>query len=241
MLQVQLASLFHSVSFTSALHTTISVCHDPDDQNTVDVIAVFQKQLRNQFKYLSSNLAIKSVELEKKNLFQRSVGRNQVALGTSADVVWFTDCDYYFGGDALAAACRACRKQLGTCVYPSCVYTHFKHEMGDVLLRKLNKVDMPVWEIRAFRQEGEFVRRPMRKAIGGIQIIDGDYCREFGYLNGTKWVDSVAADHFLRCRSDAPFRRSVGSTKRVDIPDVFRIRHSRCGRDQGKNKHGASQ
>ena len=57
-------------------------------------------------------------QLTPPQLFRRSIGRNQAALNSSADWVWFTDCDLYFGAgalDSLGHVLQGCNQPL---VYP---------------------------------------------------------------------------------------------------------------------------
>jgi len=84
-----------------------------------------------------------------------------------------------------------------------------------------------------------FMMEKYRRAIGGIQIVRGSWARENGYLDDTRWTQPVSINTgFRSCKCDVPFRKQVGSSEAVDIPGVYRIRHSRCGRDNGVRDHG---
>ena len=75
----------------------------------------------------------------------------------------------------------------------------------------------------------DFIVKQYRRAIGGVQIVRGDYCREFGYLDGyRKWMMG-SKEPFSDFRDDVKFRKDIlnkGSGKGIDIPELYRIRHT---------------
>jgi hypothetical protein len=76
----------------------------------------------------------------------------------------------------------------------------------------------------------------IRKAIGGLQIVSGDTARAHGYLDGTAWVEPVPnAKNFLNTHCDKKYRSACGGTSPVDIPNLWRFRHSDSA-FQGKAK-----
>jgi hypothetical protein len=161
---------------------------------------------------------------------RRATMRNTIALSTEADVVWFTDCDHCFFEGALDSAIQESLKTPSQLIYPSHVWISRGHELGDELVTKTKSTDGLV----AF-PFGDFHYRKERKAIGGIQIISGSYCRQHGYLNDTRWIRPIDGDRPMSCRCDAKFRKSIElGSRSVTIPSVYRIRHSKAGRRVAK-------
>lgn len=178
----------------------------------------------------SANFDLWLLYLPESELFRRAIGRNRAAKATKSNVVWFTDCDYFFDARALQQAHDLCLASKKNIVHPKDVYTN-THADGDWAVEERRTLA----EVR--NRKGAFSSRRMNRAIGGIQIVKGDYCREHGYLDGTDWVEPVESDHFLSCKGDVAFRKAAGGSEGVDISMVHRIRHSRAGRDKGQKDH----
>ena len=114
-------------------------------------------------------------------VFQRSIGRNSVALSTGADCVWFCDCDYLFVNDCLDHAIEATALSPDSIVYPIYVAVT-SHEDGDAIISRMkDKKSLDPAQMALFYPRNE------TKAIGGIQIVHGNLARSHGYLNETKW------------------------------------------------------
>ena len=90
----QLSSLVHHR--TDKLDVTMSVYYSSEDESVVRVLRFFEK-------IEVPGLTWNWVELPKEKLFRRSIGRNLAAKSTSADWVWFTDCDVMFHEGCLDA------------------------------------------------------------------------------------------------------------------------------------------
>lgn len=228
LLQCQLSSIVQNVP--DGLNVMVSVFYTPYDVRTVEVLSHFPMETKGV-----PNVMICSYPLEEKFLFRRAIGRNIASVLSPADVIWFTDVDYCFIGDCLSRAHDACMNSECNMVFPQHVNIHKSHDYGDVLIEKLEKLPVHLVSI----DPDHFETRRERRAIGGIQIVKGDWCRKFGYLKDTKWMNPVDdSQGFRSCKCDVPFRKSVGKSEAVDIPGVYRIRHSRAGRDGGSVDHG---
>lgn len=214
------------------IYAKITVCYTGSDRATEKVLNYFSKRFR-----MRNGLWLKYFPMPADHLFRRAIGRNRVALESEADVVWFTDVDHVFGKGCLETAYHLAtlafsRSQINM-VFPETVNIHKSHDLGDILLRPdelpcLQPIDA-----------SEFEPRKEKRAWGGLQIVRGDWCREHGYLDGTKWQTPVDPAHgFKSCKCDVPFRKAVGPSKAVSIPNLYRIRHSRAGRDGGAKDHG---
>lgn len=228
--QLQFSSLLLN---PPSIDTTISVCYTSEDQLTVEVINWFRYEIRN-----IKTLHLKDFCLPKEKLFRRAIGRNIVAKSSSADVIWFVDCDYLFRFTCtLSLAHYYCLKSDCNMVYPEAVNINITHGLGDGYIERASKYLPYIIQI----DPDHFTSKKQRKAIGGIQVVRGDYCREHGYLDGTRWMNPVNTNKgFRSCKCDVPFRKQVGKSEAVDIPGVYRVRHSFCGRDGGTKDHGKS-
>lgn len=231
MLTLQLHSILHHRPDTP---TKITVCYTPDDPRTAQVLADYAQRFEDTI-----GVSLVGLPLPPSKFFRRAVGRNTACKRTTADVVWFVDVDYMFGEGAIDAAYGACVASIAPMVHPRIVWRCRDHYVGDLILSDVAARDsrVGVAEINAPPSTSHF--RPCRERvpIGGLMIVKGDHCREHGYLDGTKWQRPVTDTHFQRCYCDVRYRKSVGDAEPVDIPNVFRLRHSRCGRDRGEVDH----
>jgi len=228
LLKLQYMSLLCAdVSRVDVTHTLV-FCSD-EDPLTLQVLREMTPHVED------AGIRCKFIDLAPKLLFQRAAGRNMAALASEADVVWFTDADYLFPGQCLQQAAEASTKSEAVLVWPRRVNVHRTHDFGDRLIQDVI-ADRPV----QFNFKEEFTGRRENRAIGGIQIINGDWCRANGYLKDTKWTKPSTREGFLTCNCDVAFRRQIDTMARtaVIIPDVYRVRHSRTGRDGGKKDHG---
>lgn len=235
LLQLQLENLI-SFDHQKDLKVTVTVFYTMEDSLTTEVVHKFKTHCES---YLDkkSNVCLNPISIKKKRLFRRAIGRNIAAKRTKADVVWFTDVDYLFFNTSLMDAHEKCSKSDLNMVFPNKVNIHSRHVYGDRLIQSVNCVGFNSVHSINFDQFGV---RKEKRAIGGIQIVKGDWCREHGYLDGTKWLEPVDDEGgFRSCKCDVPFRKSVGDSERVEITGVYRIRHSQAGRDNGSVDHGS--
>jgi len=238
LLRLQLNSLFSCKSDWNSVKTefrrprvVVTICYAEEDWRTIPVI-------RAAGSLSSSWIEINPIPLPKEELFRRAIGRNKAALATEADAVWFTDCDHMMRVSTIQEILRLA-KEISPAdgpqmIHPQYVQINKKHSLGDKLIRE----DFSWGEMKI--PTADFQTRRERKAIGGLQIVSGDWARKHGYLNGTDWVKPRPdAEHFLSCKGDVPYRREIcGGSVAKDIPGIFRVRHSHAGRDQGTKDHG---
>jgi hypothetical protein len=219
MLRFQLSSL---VSFIcSKVRIVATICFTESDNSTVAVL--------DEFKGLTiPNLEWNWVPLPILHLCRRSIGRNIVALSTNADWVWFCDADYWFG-----AQCWMTFAHFNELEHPL-IYPRYVRmpplRWGDRCIETAQGLKGPL-----ILPETEFRPVRMNRAIGGIQIVKGRICRERGYLRADRrWQRRASAPIFQESFEDLAFRRDLGTSgKAVDIPEVYRIRHSRKGWKDG--------
>jgi hypothetical protein len=164
--------------------------------------------------------------LPKELLFRRSIGRNHAALSTSADWIWFTDCDVLFGEGCLDGLGRALQGRTEPLVFPAV----------ERLTSLLEDEDLRGASEPALRLPGkdlEFVEVPVTKAKGPLQITHGDVARGMGYCRDMA-VYQRPEPAFAKCREDTAFRWLLGTHGvPVDVPAVSRLRHLSKGRYTG--------
>lgn len=197
---------------------TATVCFDMyGDATTWKVLQWFEA---------NTDLPIKLIHLDLPYLGRRCIGRNLAARTSEADVVWFTDVDYVFQEGCLDTLIELEWPEGSTMIFPSQVMIHREHTTGDKAFERVEGPELV--EI----DKSEFVPKRCNKAIGGIQIVQGGFARSHGYLDGdAKWQKPVSDGRFHACKCDVPYRQfcgSVGVVGKVDLPGVYRMRHTQA-------------
>lgn len=217
LLNYQLSSLWLHPPAT--VQVTVTVFLAEEDEHTRRVVEFFAQHPS------PATVVVRPWFLPTPKLMRRAIGRNQAALATAADWVWFADCDYLFGAGALDALVRRTADVEGPLVFPQHVLVQRTHTLGDDAVRRasgpprLLKVDA-----------AEFKRVRLNRAIGGVQVARGDVVRRLGYCRDCTRFQR-AAPRWMRAREDPLFRRILGTPgEAIDVPQVYRLRHSQCGR-----------
>lgn len=167
----------------------------------------------------------------KRELFNRAIGRNWAARANVSDWVWFADADYFFGPNTLRTL-ASIDPGDGKLFFPREVLTHTRHDIGDRYIAE--GPGSGIFDVH------DFFPRQMHKAIGGIQIVPGHVAREHGYCDWPKMQRPVDGDLMADTRSDRAFRASLGTYgEPLNLPGVFRIRHSTSG--LARNKGGVER
>lgn len=200
-----------------------TICHAPagDDPNTAAVLAYF------------SMLQIENVkwdffEMPARDLCRRAIGRNIVCQSSKADFVLLGDIDYCFGAGAMDAAAEQLEGTLDSrgpaIMFPREIKQSIDHACGDA---EIARVDRP----RILDLSGELYQTTeLRTAIGGAQYIPGDFARKEGYLPRSRRFQRPA-EVWVRTFCDRAFRRWSGlPVVAIDVPQVYRVRHSTRGR-----------
>jgi hypothetical protein len=221
----QLSSLCLHAPQDVAVTYTVFYC--PEDKATEAVLRHFEVGCRKQDG--SRVVVFRWWPLERRQLMRRAIGRNLAARSTQAQWVWFADADYLFGRGCLDALARALGNLPADChlAFPRIIQASKSHEHGD---RYIDRVKLPDQMADLLDVEpADFEPAVLNRAIGGIQIVRGDVARERGYLPDTEWQHP--ADTWQQTFEDPVFRQSMGTNGTpVDIPNCYRIRHSKRGR-----------
>ncbi len=205
------------------MDVTMTVFYSPEDSRTAALLEFFAgKQV--------PNVRWNWQPLPSTALFRRAIGRNRAALDTTADWVWFTDCDLMFRNNCLDSLAAALQGRQDALVFP-------REERCTDLLAEDNPL------LRAGNHSPQvldiddrvFVSRFPGRATGPLQIAHGDVCRAIGYCRNIA-IYQKPVDSFAKCYEDRAFRwllRSQGEP--LDVPGVYRIRHVSKGRYGGSD------
>lgn len=220
LLAYQLSSLVKHAPDRMAV--TMTVFHAEEDCDTVAMLRHFESM---QIPNVTWNWQV----LERTHLFRRAIGRNQAALATSCDWVWFTDCDVVFGQGCLNRLAEALQGRRDALVFPCAESCSAMLEPDDPVLcaavgsPKLVDID-----------PSGFVRMEREKATGPLQIMHGDVARSCGYCRDIP-VYQEPVERWAKAQEDRAFRWLLGTPGTpVDVPGVYRIRHRSKGRYRRK-------
>ena len=164
--------------------------------------------------------------LPREQLLRRAVGRNFAALATDADWVWFADCDYAFGENALDALNDVPQSGVDL-VFPRIVLSSRSEQAGDEIIRRA-RGDVRIMSF----DPRNFVTVAFDRAIGGVQTARGEVVRKHGYCQ-LDHRSQKPAGRWMRTFEDVQFRQDLGTDgTSIDMPNVFRILHTRRGRTE---------
>ncbi len=218
-LRAQLSSL---ILYKPKTPVSITVCVTADDEKVVKVLADLSIHFGN---------SLDICWLPKEQLFRRSIGRNIVALQTHQHLLWATDVDHVFGDGCLDELQDTWNwfppDKKPVMVWPNQIQIQMVHELGDRYVEKhlesTGLIDI---------NPKEFELKTYNRSIGGIQIINGQFCRKHGYLNGSKrWQRPVSPVRpFPSFADDVRFRAfcaSQGEVEAISVKNLYRLRHSK--------------
>lgn len=202
----------------SELTVTHTLFHADSDHQTAELAANFAA-------IATPNVTWRSIALPKAKLFRRAIGRNQAALSTQADWVWFADCDLIFDHNCLDSLAKYLKSQQAGLLFPS-----------QERITELLPPDHP-WVNKSLEQAipldvdaTQFHHNDITKAKGAFQIVHGDVARTMGYCNGLSLYQQPDT-RWRKTYEDTVFRNLLGHEGvPVPIDNLLRIRHSAKGR-----------
>ncbi len=201
------------------VQTTMTVFFCPEDGRTSRVLDYFGTQR-------VSGVQWQWWPLERSQLLNRAIGRNLAALQSIADWIWFADADMCFRQDCLGQLAIAVAGTDVPLIYPRTVQINRTHALGDSHIEAASG-NPRILDV----QPDQFVATHYSRAIGGVQICRGEVMRSVGYCNDRPNCQQPRTV-WRRCVEDVAFRRSLRTSGLpVDVSGVYRIRHSRQGRD----------
>lgn len=213
-LQYQMSSL---VLYRPLCQVVYELVCTPGDTRTAAVLQWFRT---------NTDIDATVRHLPEGSLWRRSIGRNLAALGSTEEIIWFCDVDYYFGNGCLDHLWNlwqtVLRNSHNTIFYPREVLISRDHATGDRAARDARPRLMEV-------ETSNFVPHTHTRAIGGIQVVRGSTARTIGYLRNSTRYQSPAGRPFPSFKDDVRARaeyRAAGGEYPISIPSLYRQRHS---------------
>lgn len=205
----------------SRLQLTVTVCYSAEDKSTVELLEFFAAQI-------IPNVTWNWQPLKRAELMRRAIGRHRAATKSTADWVWFTDCDLLFHKGCLDGLADALAGRSEALVFPQEERCTSMLAPGDAVLTaaaagpKLVEIDPARFD----------TQRP-KKATGPLQVVRGDLARQFGYCGSIRCYQTPT-DVWRKTYEDRAFRWLLGSHGTpIDVPGVYRIKHIEKGRYHG--------
>ena len=160
-----------------------------------------------------------------RRLFRRAIGRNDAALSSYTDLVWFCDCDYLFGEGCIDGLWKSWNEldQFASMMFPEKFWTMKTRELGDELIAQ-NLQGVVGADPSLFTQVWS------KRAFGGLQIVPGSLARERGYLDGHRKYQTPLPRPFANFHDDVAYRKSclrIGPIVPLEVPNLYRLRHSK--------------
>lgn len=216
MMGYQLSSLI--LNPPSNCRVKMTVYYSQEDTRTVTLLDFISK-------HKVENIKWNWQPTHKYRLFRRSIGRNEAALATTADWIWFTDCDVLFNQDCLDSLATALSGRQDALVFPAEERTSALLEVDDPLLNLQNAEPA----IRTI-DDTHFETHQRSRATGPLQITHADVARAVGYCNAIA-VFQKPADRWCKAHEDRVFRWLLGTNgSPIEVKNVYRIRHIEKGR-----------
>ncbi|ALO35784.1 glycosyl transferase [Colwellia sp. MT41] len=215
MLTYQLSSFVNYPPTKCAL--TVTVFYAVEDTKSQAVLDFFNKQT---VKNVTWNFQV----LSKGKLFRRGIGRNMAARTTSADWLWFTDCDIIFHENCLDSLAEQLQGKQESLYYPQQERTTEMLAQDDPMLRQDSEPQLVDIDADGFSLHSR------DKAKGAFQIVHGDVARAIGYCEKLKMFQTED-DRWRKTYEDTAFKWLISSEGiPLDIDGVFQIRHIQKGR-----------
>ena len=203
-------------------HVIMTVFHSAEDTMTRELLALAAS-------HSAPNVEWNWQPLPKKQLFRRSIGRNKAALSSTADWLWFTDCDMTFQNGCIDSLNKALQGRKDALVFPEIEYRTLAYGKQDLVnqnaLDKVELLQAPIDDFQPYR---------ISRATGPLQITHGDVARYNGYCSDVPYYQKPAAQ-FQKATEDRVFRWLLSTRGTpVSFNGACRIQHVEKGRYTNK-------
>lgn len=202
-----------------------TICTSKDDKDTIRVIDWA----------VGEGVKVEVVYLDIDRLGRRAIGRNIAAKITKADLIWYSDCDQVYREGIIDRLIEIKWQKGVVIIYPRRIKINATYELGDNTTNLVGNTPR-LLDINPM----EFIEKRYPRAIGGVQIVQGFYAKQFGYLDESKKWQRPTNGTFQSCRCDRNYRTACvsrgGRITAVTLPGMYRIRHSIAGRSPGVSK-----
>lgn len=202
----------------------MTVFYSEEDTATTNLLAFFSKKQPN-------NIVWNFQPIDTPLLFRRSIGRNMAARESSADWVWFTDCDMTFQENCLDSLANALQNRDDALVHPK-IESKTEIYTNDDLVINNSLAEPQLMLVESDR----FIPHEITRATGPLQITHGDVARSNGYCDDVECYQQPA-NHFQKATEDRVFRWLLETQGvAIDVDGVCRIQHINKGRYKPKSK-----
>ena len=203
------------------IDVTVTVFYASEDTKTQALLNFFSSNKPD-------NVTWNWQELPPPYLFRRAIGRNLAALNSSADWVWFTDCDETFQAGCLDALANLLADRSDPLLHPAIEYKTAPLTDDDLQAQATASSDLQLRDVKL----DEFSANRITRATGPLQITHGDIARAFGYCQAVSCYQKPASS-WCKAHEDRVFRWLLGTQGvAIDLPGVYRIQHQSKGRQQ---------
>lgn len=163
------------------------------------------------------------VDVPKEHLFRRAIGRNNSALNSKADWIWFSDCDLIFHDQCLESLTAALLGRQEHMVFPEQEFITELLAPEHPMLNQSNESTVDI-------DTSLFYSNTISKAKGAFQIVHGDVARTCGYCDQVSLYQKPM-QHWSKTYEDSIFRQVINSEGTpVSVKGLYRIRHQEKGR-----------
>jgi hypothetical protein len=215
MLTYQLSSFVNHPPTKCAL--TVTVFYAKEDTKSQAVVDFFNKKT-------VKNVTWNFQALSKGKLFRRGIGRNMIARNTTANWLWFTDCDIIFHENCLDSLAEQLQGKQESLYYPKQERTTEMLAQDDPMLRQDSEPQLVDIDSEGFSLHSR------DKAKGAFQIVHGDVARAIGYCEKLKMFQTED-NRWRKTYEDTAFKWLISSEGiPLDVDGVFQIRHVQKGR-----------
>jgi len=223
LLRYQLSSLVHYPP--TQLNLTYTLYHSPDDSATCALLAEFADMD-------VPNVTWQWRSLPTKKIMRRAIGRNDAALRSTADWIWFADCDLMFRENCLDSLAAVAPTVNTGMIFPQSEQITALLPADHELIRSFDEPNPPTLvdvDPLLFHQSA------IDKAKGAFQIVHGDVARASGYCKELS-IYQAPTDRWRKTYEDTVFRQLIGyQGVPADIQGLYRIRHIAKGRYADKS------
>lgn len=229
-IKLELVSHCWQYSHLLAYHLSALVNYPPEDVDvTVTVFyATEDNATQNMLDYFADisapGITWNWQPLPKAHLFRRAIGRNQAALHTQADWIWYIDCDLIFHQGCLDSLAASLQGRKDALLFPDSESTTSMLEDANPILKNGQQPQLVDIDTT------QFSPRKITRAVGAYQITHGDIARACGYCNNILAYQTPTI-HWRKTYEDRTYRwllRTQGIA--IGVPAIYRIRHQSKGR-----------
>lgn len=214
------------VLFPPSCNVRLTLFCDPKDE-------VLGKFLDFFCKHYLFGVDLNVIHKDVSKLGRRAIGRNEASKSTNADIVWYTDPDYVFEQGCLDALSNTTWPDNAVLLFPHSVFEQYPKRIDVPELRDL--VERPrLARLAPHEKCISFYSHAFFRAMGSIQIVQGDFARKYGYCPHHDKFQSPTDSPFdgYSSQSDLSFRlgckriaRNADFQQPVDIPNIYRMSH----------------